>query len=289
MKILKFCLMTFFPFLLVIFIDQLTKYWARDLVGEINWGIFKYQLVLNDGIMLGHFSELPIKAKHVTLTTLGSVVLILYIFCLFLVPIKSRATHLGLSFLVGGIMGNVIDRFNGFSVVDFLSLNLSNYNLPYANLADFFQWCGYVLLTIGLHRDSQYYWPKIDLRKIFIINPKFQLRFSFLIASMSFGACLILLIFSYSFFKDDQSQIMITYFVFLGGAISAILASLAFFTSIVITHRIAGPIFAVHRHIKNLLSSQETPFQLREYDEFKELQEDMNRLNEKINNMKREK
>ncbi len=289
MKLVKHSLLTILPLLVVIIIDQVSKYWARGLVDITTWGIFKFQLVFNNGIMLGHFSELPLKAKEVTLTTLGSFVLILYFFCLVLVPIKSKSTYLGVSILVGGIMGNVIDRFNGFSVVDFISLNISNTNLPYANLADFFQWLGYLFLTFGLYQDYLYYWPQVDLRNKFLVHPKFQLRFSLLIALMTLGSSMILLIFSFSFFRDDQSQIMIDYFMYLGALASLLLSLIVFLGSIIISHRVAGPIYAIKRHIRSTLNLEEVNFKLREKDEFKEIQEDLNLLNKTVIDLSKKK
>jgi lipoprotein signal peptidase len=192
---------------------------------------------------------------------------------------RSKLIPFGLSVLVGGIMGNVIDRFNGFSVVDFISLNISN--LPYANLADFFQWLGYILLGIGIYQDSRYYWPDIDLRNKYLIKPKFQLRFSLLISSMTFASSIIVLLFSFSFFRDDQSQIMIDYFMYLGAGTSLMIAIVAFFVSLILSHRIAGPVQAIQRHVRSTMNGEKVIFKLREQDEFKEIQEDMNLLNER--------
>jgi signal peptidase II len=276
---IKKLLITIFPLLIVVIIDQITKQWARGLVDLSTWGPFKFQFVLNDGIMLGHFSELPLKAKQVTLSTLGVFVLIFYFFCIALIPMRSKFITLGLSVLVGGIMGNVIDRFNGFSVVDFITLNISN--LPYANLADFFQWAGYLLLGIGIYQDSRYYWPEIDLRNKYFIKPKFQLRFSLLISSMTLASAIIVLLFSFSFFRDDQSQIMIDYFMYLGAGTSLIIAIITFFVCVILSHRIAGPVHAIQRHIRSTMKGEKVIFKLREQDEFKEIQEDMNLLNER--------
>ncbi len=280
MFFIKKLLITIFPLLIVVIIDQLTKQCARGLVDISTWGPFKFQFVLNDGIMLGHFSELPLKAKQVTLSTLGVFVLIFYFFCIALIPMRSKFITLGLSVLVGGIMGNVIDRFNGFSVVDFISLNISN--LPYANLADFFQWLGYIFLGIGIYQDSRYYWPDIDLRNKYFIKPKFQMRFALLISSMTFASSIIVLLFSFSFFRDDQSQIMIDYFMYLGAGTSLIIAIVAFFVSLILSHRIAGPVQAIQRHIRSTLNNEKVIFKLREQDEFKDIQDDMNLLTEKF-------
>ncbi len=287
MLLLKKLFITIFPLLIVVIIDQLTKQWARGLVDISTWGLFKFQFVLNDGIMLGHFSELPLKAKQVTLSTLGVFVLILYFFCIALIPIRSKFISIGLSVLIGGIMGNVIDRFNGFSVVDFISLNISN--LPYANLADFFQWLGYLLLGIGIYQDSRYYWPEIDLRNKYFIKPKFQLRFSMFISSITLASSIIVLLFSFSFFRDDQSQIMINYFMYLGAGVSIILSLVAFLVSLIISHRIAGPIHAIQRHLRSTINNEKVIFKLREQDEFKEIQEDLNLLNQKIASQTEEK
>ena len=52
--------------------------------------------------------------------------------------------------LVGGILGNLIERVLFLSVTDFLKFNILGYNFPIFNLADVFICLGAVLLIISM-------------------------------------------------------------------------------------------------------------------------------------------
>jgi signal peptidase II len=276
----KKSLLTILPLSLAIAFDVVSKNWASGLLEPIEIGIFKLQLVFNYGMMMGSFSELSVSAKSSILFTLGSFVFASYIFCLWLIPLRSRATILGLSALVGGIMGNIIDRFDDQRVVDFLSLNLGNANLPYLNFADIFQLIGYGLIVAGIYRDSLYYWPKNDWRLKYVINHKFQIRWSLLISSITFFTSGITLIFSYSFLKLDHNNLMLKSYFAIGLSIGLCLSLVTFFMSLMITHRVAGPVYAVQRQIKFMLKGEFKQFKLRNNDEFKELERSVNLLQE---------
>jgi signal peptidase II len=277
---LKKSLLTLLPISMVIASDVISKNWASNLEDAHSIGIFKLQLVFNYGMMMGSFSELSINAKSSILFTLGSFIFAAYVFCLWLIPIRSKATILGLSVLVGGIMGNIIDRFDDQKVVDFLSLNLGTGNLPYLNLADVFQLIGYGLVTLGVYRDSLYYWPKNDWRLKYIINHKFQIRWSLLISSVTFFTSAITLIFSYSFLKMDHSELTLKSYFAIGVSVSLCLSLVTFFMSLMITHRVAGPVYAVQRQMKFMLRGEFKQFKLRNNDEFKELERTVNLLQE---------
>jgi signal peptidase II len=271
--------------LCAILLDQLSKSWAHGLSELIIFGPFKFEYHLNSGVLFGNFHELPLHAKQVAQTTIGSFVLVSYFISLLLIPIKSRAILLGLSLLVGGIMANVYDRFQHLYVVDFISINITNF--PYLNLADLFQFTGYALILFGLYHHSIYYWPKNDVRAKYLINPKFQIRFALLVSVICFFSAIISLIFSYSFFKENQSGIPFHLFMLFGLILSMTIALAAFVCAIYLSHRMAGPIYAIQRHIKHSLSGEEHKFQLRELDEFKEIEVDLNTLNQEMLKLKK--
>lgn len=286
MNLPKKSILTFLPLLIVISLDQATKSWAKTLTAEVPFSGLKFNLVFNSGFMMGQLAELPLIAKEVTLTTIAAFIVTLYLFAIFLIPIKSRALYLGLSLLVGGIVGNVIDRLNGLAVVDFISLNLVDKQLPYFNLADLFQWLGYGLIFFGLYRDAKFFWPKVDLREKYLLNPRFQLRTSLLMSSFAFVASSLVLIFSYSFLKTYQSPATLKYFLILGFSLCFLLSALSFMISLLLTHRVAGPLYAIQRHIQKSLAGEEALFKLRDRDEFKEIEKDLNFLNQELTKKK---
>lgn len=90
-------------------------------------------MVWNKGIsfgMLQNDSDLGIYM----LITLALVISI--VFVTWLVMTNSRGTAYGLALIVGGAVGNVIDRFRMGAVADFLDFHYGNLHFPAFNLAD---------------------------------------------------------------------------------------------------------------------------------------------------------
>lgn len=125
-------------------------------------------------------------------------------------------------------------------------------------------------------------------RSIFIINPKFQYKVSLIICSLVLVGSLIYPLTIYDLFENfmklnpsktaelEQNRtnlltlLIIIQICFLG---------LVFIGSIFISHKIAGPIFKLRRHLEELKSgSWSTDLYFRSGDYFPELAEDLNGL-----------
>jgi signal peptidase II len=270
------------PFLLVWSVDRFTKMWAEAMIQSREVGFLKFELVYNNGIMLGMLSHLPHNIKATALVTLGALVLSSYILCLVVVPIKSYWLRVGLSLLTAGIIGNVTDRLIGDAVVDFFSFQIGTMSSPYYNLADVFQWFSYAFIIFGIYQDSQYFWPSQDWRNKNFINPSFQLRVGILSATTIFLVSFIFIIFGTVFFKDTTSSEVLNYFLLIGFAISSFLSLVGFIGGVTLSHRVAGPVYALEKYINASLNGEEAAFKLRDNDEFKELEEIYTRLNQRI-------
>ena len=59
---------------------------------------------------------------------------------------KNKTVQLALSFILGGALGNLADRFFYQGVVDFLDFHLGSYHWPAFNIADSFIFLGVLLL-----------------------------------------------------------------------------------------------------------------------------------------------
>lgn len=287
MKLFEKFFTTIFPVFAVFFIDLQSKNWALKLKETLHFGLLEFKLNHNHGVIMGLFRGLPHDKLEMILLTIGSIIFATYLLTIWLLPIRSRLIYLGLSLLIGGILGNIFDRINGFGVTDFLTLNFGKTNLPYVNLADIFQILGNILIVIGVIKDSAYYWPKVDWRLKYIINFRFQIRSSLMIASFNAFGCLVALAFSYTFLKNSASQAALNTFFIFGFFITIVLTVLTFVISLVITHRVAGPLYAIQRHIQLSLLGQVKPFKLRDNDEFKEIEKILNQLNEELSSLKK--
>ncbi|MEH1769220.1 signal peptidase II [Nostoc sp.] len=132
---------------IVFFLDQITKYWIVQSfsLGQtlpLLPGIFHFTYVTNTGAA---FSLLSGKVEWLRWLSLGvSLVLI----ALALVgPTLNLWDQLGYGLILGGAMGNGIDRFVLGYVVDFLDFRLINFAV--FNVADSFISIGIVCLLIA--------------------------------------------------------------------------------------------------------------------------------------------
>lgn len=276
-------LYAFFPFIITWSLDRFTKHWAETLENSFDVAIFKFNLVYNHGIMMGWLSHLPLHVKGTILTTIGAIILSSYILILATAPIQSKYLRIGLSLLVGGIIGNVTDRLIGDAVVDFIGLTFLSANSPYYNLADVVQWFGYALIAFGIYQDSIHWWPSQDFRNKTLIKPSFQLRSGLLLGMTNFSVGFIFVVFGFSFFKEDSNSALISYY-FVSAAILLLFLTIAgFIIGIILSHRVAGPVYAVEKYLNEGLNGTNRIFKLRKNDEFKELEDICTKVNSKLN------
>lgn len=109
---------------------------------EVVPNFFRLTYVINDGAA---FSIL--KGKQFFLILLAIIVLIFLIFNL----MKEDLTKLkGIyySLLIGGILGNMVDRILYYGVIDYLDFTILSYDAPIFNLADTFIFIGVVLFLV---------------------------------------------------------------------------------------------------------------------------------------------
>lgn len=68
---------------------------------------------------------------------------------------ETKLEYLAISLVIGGSLGNLIDRIVRGSVIDFLDFNIFGYDFPVFNLADTFITIGVILLLIILSRKEK--------------------------------------------------------------------------------------------------------------------------------------
>lgn len=81
-------------------------------------------------------------------TGLAAVVSLILIVWLFRLNAKERMTGLALSMIIGGAIGNLVDRVNHGYVVDFIDVYYKTHHWPAFNLADSAITCGIILLLV---------------------------------------------------------------------------------------------------------------------------------------------
>jgi signal peptidase II len=134
---------------LVLLLDQLSKQWVVGIHGmAAGWiaaplPFFNLVLVWNRGISFGLFSHHP---EWMPWILLGLTSLMTLVLACWLSRTPRRLTQIGLSMVIGGAMGNIIDRLHYGAVVDFLDFHLFGRHWPAFNIADSAIFIGVVFL-----------------------------------------------------------------------------------------------------------------------------------------------
>lgn len=264
-------------------LDRVTKLWANSLEGVHSYGYLNFVLHHNHGAMLGLFSELPQVLRIVSLSTGGAFLLCIYVIIQYLLPIKSLVLRTGLSILIGGILGNVADRIIWGYVVDFIVLGTPSLSSPAFNVADAVQWVGYAMIVSAIIKEGEILWPEHNSRRKYWVNPSFQLKYCFVLLGVGVGLTVISLVFSYTYLRVSISELVggnqflinkfISPFVITFLVISVGFCAILFTVGKIISHRIAGPLYAFERFLDDTLAGRPAHLKLRAGDQFKHLEE----------------
>ena len=135
----------------IILIDQLTKYlmsYNKKLFINKDYLLFKLDFVKNYGAAFNIFS-----GSRIFLSLISIIFTILLIYLIFRKNTLNTFDLYAYSFILGGTMGNGIDRlYKGF-VVDFINLNIINF--PVFNIADISINIGFIFLLYRIFKNKQ--------------------------------------------------------------------------------------------------------------------------------------
>lgn len=142
--------MTYLIIISIVLLDQISKYLAvRNIVINGNYkffnGLLEFKFVKNYGAAFGILQER--KWLFIVITIIVISVLMVYL-------IKYSAeihmlNKIAISILIGGAIGNFIDRIRLGYVIDFIQVDIiKSINFPVFNIADIFIVIGTALLMI---------------------------------------------------------------------------------------------------------------------------------------------
>ncbi len=113
-------------------LEQLSPVYARTVIE----GLFSLVLVMNSGVAFGVFSGIDSGLKAYLLLAFSGVTVVLVLVYYFLDRQLDTIAALALALIVGGALGNMVDRWRFHKVVDFLDFYWRGYHWPAFNLAD---------------------------------------------------------------------------------------------------------------------------------------------------------
>jgi signal peptidase II len=250
-------------------------------------------LHFNPGAMLGTFSTLPPVLRVVSLSTGGAFLVFIYLAIQHLIPTTVMMLRIGMSILLGGILGNVTDRILRGAVTDFMLLGSAQHPTPAFNVADMVQWIGYGFIVYSLVRDGNLFWPEYNIRRKLWVNPSFQVRYISILIAMGLGFVAISGVFFYTYLKvtidalvvgsaPEMERRFLAPFYITYSIISIGFVVLLFTLGRILSHRTAGPLYAFEKFLEDLLSGRSRDLKLRAGDDFLHLEELAVRLRKKV-------
>ena len=134
---------------MIFLIDQVSKYYIINIFEFQNEAIYlssflNFQLIWNEGIAFGLLSfENDLYYNSITF-----VIIIVISILLFLIKNDDQYSYF-YSMIVGGALGNLIDRIRYSSVPDFIDFHISNFHWFVFNIADIFVSLGVICLIVA--------------------------------------------------------------------------------------------------------------------------------------------
>lgn len=149
--------MIYFLSLCVIILDQLSKLWVLKTLPVWEavpvFPFFNLYLTYNKGISFSFLTS-----NHPIMPWILSclAILICSMIVFWINREKNKTVLIGLALVLGGAIGNVIDRIRLGAVVDFLDFYIGQYHWPAFNIADSAICLGVVFIFINCFKESKY-------------------------------------------------------------------------------------------------------------------------------------
>lgn len=144
----------------LLLIDQLTKYYARNVISKktinILDNVLEFRFLKNTGAAWGSFSSMTSMLVFITIIMIMAV-----LFVYMLIPLNRKMFPLRilLVFIITGAVGNLIDRIVFKYVTDFIYFKLINF--PIFNVADIYVTCSAVIMAVLIlfyYKDEDFEW-----------------------------------------------------------------------------------------------------------------------------------
>ena len=264
----------------VFILDRISKMNVSFLSTLKDIGPFHIEAHLNRGFILQALSDSSVFTRVVFVLTLYG--FIFFAFSLFhaLLPAPLKELRLASVIFFGSITGNAFDRASSGSVNDFIRVTVGESNI-YFNLADFFMWIGLGLSLYFIFKDETKIWHLKSKRKSYFVYIKYQMWSAFQVAVVALSSTLILILFSYSFFVHAE-QMNGRLYLLTAIPLALVFSAITFFSSLLFSHKSAGPIFAFEKYVEALLEGDQREFDLRQGDHHRQLIHLAKKLREKL-------
>lgn len=142
---------------LVVILDQLTKLWIQDhmvlyTTRTVIPGFFNIVHVLNRGAAFGFLNRSDIQWQTYFFFAATALAVLIIFHLLRMARDDDKLLITGLGLILGGAVGNLIDRIKTGEVVDFLDFYWKSYHWPAFNVADIAIFLGSLGLVFAFYR-----------------------------------------------------------------------------------------------------------------------------------------
>jgi len=125
----------------ILTLDLLTKWWIQNASWLHDYsiidGFFKIHYVQNEGIAFGLFHTSQSPWKEIILSVLAIIAVIVVIYYIWSTPSNQPQLLISLGLLLGGILGNFLERIVHHHVTDFIEVYWQDrFRWPTFNVAD---------------------------------------------------------------------------------------------------------------------------------------------------------
>ncbi len=269
-----FYLKSFLFIALIACIDQFSKIGA-DVINGHSWWFVTIAPLKNYNVFLASFGELPVYLRTIALASLLGLIYAFAFVVQYMLVKSLPLLRSGITMLLGGITGNIIDKsFFGY-VRDFISV-VDGY---FFNLADVFIVIGILLIIISIFKDAGDIWHEGCLRKTIFVDKKAQVSFSIKVVVALLFYFFTILAFSAAFMTTASVQNDLRNSFLIGiSCLSCLFIIFVFGASVIISKKVIGPLYAFLRFVDQVESGDTTPLKLRQGDYFKFLEKTSERI-----------
>lgn len=138
-------------------VDQWSKWYIFGLLGDLEYPVmpilpfFDLVMVRNYGISFGMLHNLPYGQLVLSFVAMA----IVAVLCRWLYTTTRAYVAVALGLIIGGAVGNIIDRVRLGAVSDFLDFYIGSYHWPAFNVADSAVFIGVVILCIDSYLEHR--------------------------------------------------------------------------------------------------------------------------------------
>lgn len=145
----------------ILFLDQATKIWIQNTIPlweskTVIPGLFNLVHVLNKGAAFGFLADLEGNMQTYFFIGVTGLAVVLIFHLLRTVDREDYYLFSALGLILGGALGNLIDRIRLGMVIDFLDIYVSSHHWPAFNVADMAISTGAILLLVSFYKKKRY-------------------------------------------------------------------------------------------------------------------------------------